>query len=78
VDARSDIFSLGSVIYELVTDRAAFEGETASDVIAEILKVEPASPSGVGAGPSTGNRAHHRPKLYARIARTAISRLPSC
>jgi TolB-like protein/Flp pilus assembly protein TadD len=45
VDARSDIFSLGSVIYELVTDRAAFDGETASDVIAEILKVEPPSPA---------------------------------
>jgi len=42
VDARSDIFSLGSVIYELITGKAAFEGETASDVIAEILKVEPA------------------------------------
>jgi TolB-like protein/tRNA A-37 threonylcarbamoyl transferase component Bud32 len=41
VDARSDIFSLGSVIYEMVTGRAAFEGETASDVIAEILKGEP-------------------------------------
>ncbi len=45
VDARSDIFSLGSVIYELVTDRAAFEGETASDVMAEILKVEPPPPT---------------------------------
>ncbi|MFZ0312638.1 MAG: protein kinase [Candidatus Korobacteraceae bacterium] len=45
VDARSDIFSLGSVIYELVTDKAPFEGETASDVMAEILKVEPASPT---------------------------------
>src|SRR5271165_967399 len=44
VDARSDIFSLGSVIYELVTGRAAFEGGTASDVIAEILKVEPPPP----------------------------------
>jgi len=42
VDARSDIFSLGSVIYEMVTGKAAFEGDTASDVIAEILKVEPA------------------------------------
>ena len=45
VDARSDIFSLGSVMYELFTDRSAFDGETASDVIAEILKVEPPSPS---------------------------------
>jgi serine/threonine protein kinase/TolB-like protein/Flp pilus assembly protein TadD len=45
VDARSDIFSLGSLIYELVTGKAAFEGETVSDVIAEILKVEPAPPA---------------------------------
>ncbi len=41
VDPRSDIFSLGAVIYELVTGRSAFDGETASDIIAEILKVEP-------------------------------------
>ena len=45
VDARSDIFSLGSVMYELITGRAAFDGETASDVIAEILKVEPKPPA---------------------------------
>jgi serine/threonine protein kinase/TolB-like protein/Flp pilus assembly protein TadD len=45
VDARSDIFSLGSVMYELTTGEAAFEGETTSDVIAEILKVEPKPPA---------------------------------
>jgi len=44
VDPRSDIFSLGAVIYEMVAGRAAFEGATASDIIAEILKVEPPSP----------------------------------
>jgi eukaryotic-like serine/threonine-protein kinase len=44
VDARSDIFSLGAVIYELITGRSAFEGDTASDIIAEILKVEPPPP----------------------------------
>jgi TolB-like protein/Tfp pilus assembly protein PilF len=44
VDARSDIFSLGSVLYELFTGRQAFAGETSSDVIAEILKSEPAPP----------------------------------
>jgi TolB-like protein/tRNA A-37 threonylcarbamoyl transferase component Bud32 len=44
VDARSDIFSLGSVLYELVTGRPAFEGSTTSDVIAEILKLDPPPP----------------------------------
>ena len=44
VDARSDIFSLGSVIYELITGRPAFEGATSSDVIAEILKTDPPPP----------------------------------
>ena len=44
VDARSDIFSLGSVLYELFTSKHAFSGETSSDVIAEILKTEPAPP----------------------------------
>ena len=45
VDARSDVFSLGSVMYEMVTGRAAFQGNTASDLIAEILKTEPAPPA---------------------------------
>ncbi len=44
IDARSDIFSLGSVMYEMVTGRCAFSGATTSDVIAEILKVEPPPP----------------------------------
>jgi Tol biopolymer transport system component len=42
VDARSDIFSLGAVIYEMVTGHKPFEGETPSDILAAILKSEPA------------------------------------
>jgi eukaryotic-like serine/threonine-protein kinase len=41
VDARSDIFSLGAVIYELVTRKKPFDGETPSDVLASILRTEP-------------------------------------
>src|SRR6266849_6292961 len=42
VDARTDIFSLGVVLYEMIAARAPFEGATISDVIATILKQEPA------------------------------------
>jgi serine/threonine protein kinase len=41
VDARTDIFSLGVVIYEMMAGCAPFEGATTNDVIAAILKTEP-------------------------------------
>jgi len=41
VDVRSDIFSLGAVIYEMVTQRKPFDGETPSDILAAILKSDP-------------------------------------
>ncbi len=41
VDSRSDIFSFGVMLYELVSGRRPFEGGTTSDVIAAILQNEP-------------------------------------
>jgi eukaryotic-like serine/threonine-protein kinase len=41
VDARTDLFSLGVVLYEMVAGRAPFEGNTPSDVIVSILEREP-------------------------------------
>jgi serine/threonine-protein kinase len=41
VDHRTDLFSLGVMLHEMVAGRRPFEGETASDVIAAILRAEP-------------------------------------
>ena len=40
-DARSDIFSLGVVLYEMITGRRPFEGETTADVISSLLGQKP-------------------------------------
>jgi eukaryotic-like serine/threonine-protein kinase len=41
VDHRSDIFSLGAVLYEMLARRKPFEGDTPSDTLASILRSEP-------------------------------------
>ncbi len=41
VDKRADIWAFGCVLYELLTRRKVFEGESTSDVLAAILKSEP-------------------------------------
>ena len=43
VDARSDIFSFGVVLYEMISGKPPFDGENAVDIISSILNHEPMS-----------------------------------
>jgi Tol biopolymer transport system component len=48
VDPRSDIFSFGAILYEMLSGKRAFHGETPADTMSAILKEEPPDLSETG------------------------------
>ena len=67
MDARSDVFSLGVVLYELLTGERPFKGANAADMISSILRDKPSS--------VTDLRAELPPHL-ARILRRCLEKDP--
>jgi eukaryotic-like serine/threonine-protein kinase len=47
VDARSDVFSFGAVLYEMVTGRRAFAGNSTAETLAAVVRDQPKAPSEV-------------------------------
>src|SRR5262249_25104192 len=68
VDARSDLFSFGCVLYEMVAGRRAFSLETSAETMTAILHDEPPDP------PKAGQ--HIRAEL-GRILRPCLAKSPS-
>jgi serine/threonine protein kinase len=66
-DARSDIFALGAVLYEMVTGKRAFEGKTAASAMAAVMEREPPPISSVQ--PMT-------PPALERLIKTCLSKDP--
>ena len=67
VDARTDIFSLGAVLYEMVTGRRAFAGGSQASLIGAIMTEQPAPASTVQ--PMT-------PPAFDRVIQTCLSKDP--
>jgi len=63
VDARSDLFSLGVMLYEMITGRVPFAGTTPGEVIASILRDEPTP---------LGECAPDAPREFERIVGKAL------
>src|SRR5437660_5779072 len=67
VDARSDLFSLGSLLYECIAGKPAFLGKSAADICAKVMRDDPPPPS-------TLNPAV--PKELDRIALKSLAKKP--
>jgi Tol biopolymer transport system component len=66
-DARSDMFALGAVLYEMATAKRAFDGKTAASVIAAVLERDPAPISSLQ--PAT-------PPALERLVKTCLAKDP--
>lgn len=68
VDARSDVFSLGIVIFEMLSGQLPFEGETTAGVLSSIVKDEPKAINELRSGV---------PRELSRLARRCLAKDPS-
>jgi eukaryotic-like serine/threonine-protein kinase len=67
-DARSDIFSFGAILYEMVCGKRAFLGETAADTLTAILKEDV---------PELSESARNIPPALDRIVRHCLEKSPT-
>ena len=80
VDKRADIWAFGVVLYEMLTGKRLFEGETISDTLAQVLTKEPdweqvAGESAAAVAALSGERSGEAAARY-RVARWLLLEEP--
>ena len=66
-DSRADIFSFGTILYEMLTGRRAFKGDTEADTMTAILTAEP---------PEIADPARALPPTLDRVVRRCLEKSP--
>jgi serine/threonine-protein kinase len=66
VDRRADVWAFGAVLYEMLANVRAFDGETASDILASVLTKEP----------DWSNVRPHAPAFLVELARRCLRKDP--
>jgi eukaryotic-like serine/threonine-protein kinase len=67
IDARTDIFAFGTVIYEMATGKKAFEGKSQASLIAKILEADP---------PPISSLQPMTPPALERVVKTCLAKNP--
>ena len=67
VDARTDLFAFGAVLYEMITGRRAFEGESQASLIGAILHTDP---------PAVSELRPMAPASLDRLVRKCLAKTP--